>query len=196
MDEDYEGIEESKHRTIVNIIFVLLLFVGILFIINLWIKPFERPNIDVRNFLQECEDEMLNSRSDYIICCADKNGRLYKCSEKKYFHVNEFIAVYADLQRLNKFYPIYYACAFTTPLETNETEQKTIIDDKEVLCTRRFYNKDYHKIYNYGYIKDSSKELTILRLFIFSDKNYVNLDDFMKDIENAKMVLNLTGIVK
>jgi hypothetical protein len=172
-------------------VFFFLIFIAIVVMFFIWIKPFDRPVINTEQFVTDCETKMIEHDAQYALCCADKNGRMKECSDHSLFERGQFITVVASLQKL-AIYDKYHACIILTHLDSNITYGQ-IFDDKEVYCTKLNYKKYYNYLFNDGFI-NTTGEFTILNIYMFPELNYSKNMDYYTNLDKGTLVLNITGI--
>lgn len=185
----YDTTKDTKTTRTV-IMFFVLIFVAIVVMLFIWIKPFDRPVINTEQFVTDCEIKMIEEDVPYALCCADKNGRMKECSDHGLYEYGQFIAVVANLQKL-AIYDEYHACVILTHLDSNITYGQ-IIGDEEAYCTRLNYKKRYKYLFNDGFI-NTTGEFTILKIYVFPELNYSNNMDYYYNLDKGTLVLNLTG---
>jgi hypothetical protein len=183
------GKEKTSKSTNV---FFFLIFIAIVVMFAVWVRPWEKPRINYYGFLDQCEQKMGETQTPYILCCADRNGYMKECSKYNIFNNGGFISVIADLQKLTP-YDKYHACVFTTPLELNET-RGPMIGEEEFFCTRLVDKRTPRRIYNSGFV-NATGNINVMRLYMFPELGYTDVYDYARNLDKGTMVLNLTGRV-
>jgi hypothetical protein len=161
----------------------------------------------VIQYVDDCESALLSSNRTCVICCADESGKLYLCNDKRVFKAGEYIGLQINLQKLNKYFDKYYACAYSnfptrdTPLpekyDTKRNIQAMNISGYEsFVCSKLFLQLDYHHTAGSGYVEPIKGEYTLAKIWLFPEGDYKSTDDFKNNIEKAKLVFELEGSIE
>ena len=97
-------------------------------------------------------DCVLNQTQLSAVCCKDKDGKVYDCSEKKNFRQGDYVITKVNLQKALQQsgigYSDYKACGFSdmSPVQTftpKSYQHSTQFVDANVICSSVLYAKDY-----------------------------------------------------
>jgi len=156
-------------------------------------------------YVDDCEAELLNSGRDYVLCCQDNDEKLYLCNDKRVFSAGEYIGMQINLQKLNKYFNPYHECAYSnlpvspTPLP-EKYEGQTVVEDisgySSFVCSKLFYQEDYHHLAMAGYVENVPGEYIIGQVWVFPDQEYETEEDFRNNIDKAVLIFNLTGEIR
>lgn len=153
-------------------------------------------------YVDDCERELIGSNRSYVICCQDSNGNLYLCSEKKVFAPEEYLGVQVNVQKLNDYFDSYYACAYRdfpgsdTSLPEKykgTTIMENITESEMFVCSKLFYQRDYHHFADSTYAINKPGKYTIMAIWLFPE-NFSG--DFKSNLNEAVSIFNLTGEIR
>jgi len=146
-------------------------------------------------YYDDCEQALLDTGRDYVICSMDSDDRLYLTNDKRVFSPGEYLGFQINLQKLNEYFDPYYMCLHSN-FPNYDKAIPSFIDDGFKGCGPLYSQEDCHRVRFSGYVADLPGEYTLAEIHLFPEVNFSSDEEFFDNLDKGKLVLNMTGEIK
>jgi len=162
-------------------------------------------------YVDDCEQALIDSGRDYVICSLDSNGNLYLTNDKRVFSPGEYVGLQVNLQRLNDYFDSYYVCAYSNfpkyqaPIPDKydgstilvNTSKKNGIEYERWVCSTLFHQEYFHHMGISCYVPTVPGKFTLARMFLFSSElGYRTKEDFLDHLDESVVVFDMEGEIR
>ena len=156
---------------------IILLILLVLIVISAWLF-YSRPKApkmqDVETQIQyesDCEKTLLDTGKDYVICSLDDEGKLYQTNDKRVFNHDEYLGLYLNIQKLNKYFDPYRMCLHSN-IPNYQKEMPNVTHEEYKSCTGPYSQNESNNIRFSAYLANLPGEYTIAEGYLFPDLNF------------------------
>ena len=146
-------------------------------------------------YVEDCEQALIDSGRDYVICSLDTGGNMYLTNDKRVFKPGEYLGLQINLQKLNKYFNSYYMC-----LNSNfPNYQKSVPDEihhEFKFCSSLYSQEDYHKVTFSAYVADLPGEYILGEIYLFPELGFSSKEEFFNNLGKGMLILNITGEIE